>query len=88
MRVIPIEIRPHVAAALRSYMGDARDTGKATSLVVETTNFRPETAYQGANASALRLIERFTPVAENKVEWSVTVDDSTTWTVPGRSRWI
>jgi hypothetical protein len=81
-RVIPIESQPHVSQALRSYMGDARGHWDGTSLVVETTNFRPETAYQGANASTLRLIERFTPVADNKVQWSVTVDDPTTWTRP------
>ena len=28
------------------------------------------------------MIERFTPVAPNKVQWSVTVDDPTTWTRP------
>ena len=30
---------------------------------------------QGATES-LRLIERFTPVSPNKVEWSVTYDDA------------
>ena len=30
----------------------------------------------------MRLVERFTPVAQQKVEWSVTVNDPTTWTRP------
>jgi hypothetical protein len=81
-RVIPLENRQHVAPTIRSYMGDARGHWEGATLVVETTNFKAETAYQGANASALRLIERFTPLAENKLEWSVTVDDATTWTRP------
>ena len=30
----------------------------------------------------MRLVERFTAVAPDKVEWSVTVNDPTTWTRP------
>ena len=82
IRVIPLDNRQHVSPAIRTYMGDARGHWEGTTLVVETTNFKPETTYQGANPDALRLIERFTPVAPNKVQWSVTVDDPTTWTRP------
>jgi hypothetical protein len=28
------------------------------------------------------LVERFTPIAPDKVRWSVTVDDATTWVRP------
>ena len=82
IRVIPLDGRAHVASGIRSYMGDARGHWEGTTLVVETTNFKPEMAYQGANPEALRLIERFTPVAADKVEWSVTLNDPTTWTRP------
>jgi hypothetical protein len=30
----------------------------------------------------LRLVERFRPVAPDRVEWSVTSDDPATWTRP------
>jgi hypothetical protein len=30
----------------------------------------------------LKLVERFTRIAPNKLRWSVTVDDPTTWTRP------
>ena len=50
--------------------------------MVETTNFREETAYRGADPQTLRLIERFTRVGSNTVMWTVTVDDPTTWTRP------
>jgi len=82
IRVIPLETRPHVSPRIRSYMGDARGRWDGNTLVVETTNFRDETAYRGSNPDALRLIERFTRVAPDKVEWSVTVDDPTTWARP------
>ena len=81
-RVIPLDNRPHLASRIRSYMGDARGHWEGDTLVVETTNFRDESAYRGANAATLRLTERFTRVASDKVRWAVTVDDPETWTQP------
>ena len=63
-------------------MGDARGRWEGDTLVVETTNFRPDSVYRDANPETLRLIERFTRTAADKVEWSVTVDDPATWTRP------
>jgi hypothetical protein len=63
-------------------MGDARGRWEHDTLVVETTHFKDEPAYRGANPETLRLVERFTPVASDKIDWSVTVDDPTTWTRP------
>jgi hypothetical protein len=82
VRMIPLDGRPHAAPAIRSYMGDARGRWEGNTLVVETTNFRPESTYQNANPDAVRLVERFTAVAPDKVEWSVTVNDPSTWTRP------
>ena len=81
-RVIPLDKRPHVGAQIRSYIGDARGHWEGDTLVVETTNFRDEAAFRGANAATLRLTERFTRVAPDKVRWAVTVDDPETWTQP------
>jgi hypothetical protein len=81
-RVIPLDPRPHVGAALRSYMGDARGHWEGDTLVVETANFRDETAYRGADGSSLHLVERFTRTAPDKIMWTVTVNDPKTWTRP------
>jgi hypothetical protein len=81
-RVIPLDGSPHVGANIRSYMGDPRGHWEGDTLVVETTNFRDETAYRGANAATLRLIERFTRIAPDRVRWAVTVDDPETWARP------
>jgi hypothetical protein len=81
-RVIPIDAGPHVSSRIRSYMGDARGHWEGNTLVVETTNFRPESAYRNASADTLRIVERFTPISEEKVQWSVTLDDPETWTEP------
>jgi len=80
-RLIPLDARPHLKPDMRSYMGDARGHFEGNTLVVETTNFRPNSAYRGGSES-LKLIERFTPVADKTVQWSVTVDDPHTWTRP------
>ncbi|HEY7446253.1 MAG TPA: hypothetical protein VH701_27775 [Vicinamibacterales bacterium] len=80
-RIIPLDGRPHVGSAIRQYMGDARGRWEGNTLVVETTNFHPNVNNRGATEN-LRLIERFTAVAPDKVEWSVTYDDPKTWTKP------
>jgi hypothetical protein len=79
-RIIPLNGGPHLGRHIRAYMGDARGRWEGDTLVVETTNFRDESAYRGANAGTLRLIERFTRVSSDKVRWAVTVDDPQTWT--------
>jgi len=81
-RVIPLDSQPHIAKSIRTYMGDARGHWEGDTLVVETTNFKDQIAYRNANAETLRLVERFTPSGPTSVEWSVTVDDPTTWTRP------
>src|SRR5262249_26404743 len=82
IRVIPLDGRPHAASTVRSYMGDARGHWEGDTLVVETTNFREEGIYRNANPATLKLTERFARTASDVVKWSVTVDDSTTWTKP------
>ena len=79
-RVIPLDGRPHVGTNVRLDLGDARGHWEGNTLVVETTNFKQRSAYRNASAESFRLIERFKAVAPDTVEWSVTIDDPTTWT--------
>ena len=81
-RIIPLDGQPAAGAAIRQYMGDGRGHWEGDTLVVETTNFRDEPAYRGSNPEKVRLVERFKATSPDKVEWSVTVDDSSTWTRP------
>jgi hypothetical protein len=81
-RIIPLDGRRHVAKNLHLDMGDARGRWEGNSLVVETTNFRDRTAYRQANQETLKLTERFTRTAPDVVEWTVTVDDPSTWVRP------
>jgi hypothetical protein len=81
-RVIPLDNRPRVGAPIRSDMGVPRGHWEGNTLVVETTNFKARSAYRNANADTLKLVERFTRTAQDKIEWTVTVDDPTTWSRP------
>ena len=84
-RVIPLDRRPHPPSALRSYMGDPRGRWEGDTLVVETTNFNGKTGSYGRNGNgnptseSLRLVERFTPVDANTLQYHVTVHDPQTW---------
>src|SRR5262245_58121121 len=81
-RIIPLGASPHAGSDIRLYMGDARGHWEGDTLVVETTNFKEENTYRGANASTLKLVERFTRVGPETVKWAVTVEDPSTWTKP------
>ncbi len=86
-RVIPIDARPHVGGAIRQYMGDARGRWEGDTLVVETTNFTDQMSI-GFNGNGLRhsdemtLVERFTRVDAETIEWEVRIDDPKTYTTP------
>jgi hypothetical protein len=82
VRVIPLDGRAHANLPVRAHMGDGRGRFEGDTLVIETTNFRDESVYRGANPDRLKLTERFTPKPGGRLEWSVTVDDPTTWTKP------
>ena len=79
-RVIPLDGHAHASRALHMDMGDARGHWDGDTLVVETTNFKARSVYRNADPDTLRLVERFTRTGANRIEWSVTIDDPSTWT--------
>jgi hypothetical protein len=87
-RVIPLDGRPHLPGAIRSYMGDPRGHWEGATLVVETTNFNGKTGSYARNGNgnptseALRLVERFTRRDAGTLDYAVTVEDPRTWTRP------
>ncbi len=80
-RVIPLDRRDRSAQGPRKYLGDARAWWEGDTLVVETTNFLPESAPQGATEN-VKMVERFTATSPDVVEWRVTFEDANTWTKP------
>jgi hypothetical protein len=71
----------HPPSHVRSRHGDSRGRFEGNTLVVETTNFSPKWPFRGA-AENLKLLERFTRIDANTLEYAVTVTDPTVWTAP------
>ena len=80
-RIIPLDGRPHLPRSVRQWNGDSRGHWQGTTLVVDTTNFSPKSNFMGS-AENLHLIERFTRVAPDTINYEITLDDPTTWTKP------
>src|SRR5262245_14210284 len=80
-RIIPITNRPHLPPTVRQWWGDSRGRWEGNTLVVDVTNFTAKTDYQGSREN-LHLIERWTRLDSNTIEYTVTMEDSTTWTKP------
>jgi hypothetical protein len=82
-RVIPITDRPHLPAHVRSWWGDSRGRWEGNTLVVDVANFSAKTDFQGSREN-LHLVERWTRIDAQTIEYEVTVEDPTTWTQPWR----
>src|SRR5688500_8227765 len=91
-RIIPLDGRPHVGANIRLWMGDSRGRWEGNTLVVETTNFNDKGSIATSAATGrmrgiphseeLHVVERFTRVSEDVIEYSVTVTDPKVYTAP------
>ena len=86
VRVIPLDGRPHLSQNIRQWMGDSRGHWEGNTLLVDVTNFpdRDVTGfgvpYRHSETSHLHLIERFTRVNADKLDYEVTVGDPSTFT--------
>ena len=76
-RIVPMDGRPH--GSIRQWMGDSRGHWEGATLVVDTVNFSEKANFRGSDEN-LHLIERFTRVAADTIEYRFTVDDPTIWT--------
>jgi hypothetical protein len=86
VRIIPLDNHPHVDSKTRLWLGDSRGHWEGNTLVVETTNFNNRTNFISSKTNGslenLRLVERFTRVGPNTLQYDVTLTDPTTWTKP------
>jgi hypothetical protein len=78
-RVIPLNGQPHLDPDVLQWSGDSRGYWEGDTLVVETRNFDPKRKWRGTTAST-RLVERFTRVDAETLEYAFTVTDPETWT--------
>jgi hypothetical protein len=86
-RVFYTDGRPHVGQGIRQYLGDSRARWEGDELVVETTNLTDKTSI-GPNGNGLRhsdkmtITERFKRVADQILQYQMTVDDPVTYARP------
>ena len=79
-RIIPTDGRPHLGRDIPQWLGDARGRWDGNTLIVETTNFADKTSYRWAtpwraSRPTLRLVERFTRLDADTIDYRVTVED-------------
>jgi hypothetical protein len=79
VRIIPLDGRPHGSQNLRQWLGDSRGRWEGKALVVDTTNFTSKTNFRGSGEN-LHLIERFTRVDADTINYEFTVADPTSFT--------
>jgi len=84
-RVIPVDGRQH--GIIRQWFGDAVGHWEGDTLVVDTTAFIDRTNYEWASiwtrpSESLHLVERFKRVDPATLEYTITVEDPTTFTRP------
>jgi len=73
----------HQAPNIRKWMGDSIGYYEGDSLVVHTQNYRPEQSNMRLISSEqLQVTERFTPVSDDKIFYTFTVEDPVIYTEP------
>ena len=82
VRVVPLDGRAELGdASLAQWSGLSRGRWEGDTLVVETANFDVDRNWRGASAE-MRLVERFTRVDADTLEYEYTVTDPDTWVAP------
>ena len=76
----------HVSSAIRKWLGDSIGYWEGPTLVVDTTNFRPE-VHNLDSGERLHVVERFTRVDPRTLRYRVTVDDPDTWAIAWTAEW-
>ena len=90
-RVIPLDGRSHLPAGIGQWLGDSRARWEGDTLVVETTNFNPKADERAvsnnlhlvhASGAQLHLVERFTRIDADTIDYQFTVTEPLTYQQP------
>jgi len=84
-RVIPLDGRKPLPGSMPQWLGDSRGHWEGETLVVDTRGFSPKANLMGSS-SGLHLVERFTRVADDTLQYDATLSDPATWTKPWTAR--
>ena len=78
-RIVPLDGKPHLPQSVRQLHGDPRGRWEGDTLVVETTNYTNGFMNSTPN---VKLVERYTRVSQDYINWELTVTDPETWVRP------
>ena len=94
-RVIPLDGRPQLGRDIRLWNGDSRGHWEGDTLVVDVTNYRAAdsgTLATGISTTAtlksipqsesMHVVERFTRVDADTIQWEMTIEDPKVYTRP------
>ena len=91
-RIIPLDGRPKLGAAIRQWNGEPRGRWEGNTLVVESTNYNDKGSIGTSAATgrirgipqsaSMKVTERFTPVGPDTIDYRVTIDDPKVYAKP------
>src|SRR5436190_23904208 len=81
VRIIPLDGRPQLAKNVRQWIGSSRGHWEGDTLVIETSNFNGKNPFQNGSED-MRIVERFTRLDADTIDYRFTVDDEKTWSRP------
>jgi hypothetical protein len=81
VRHVHLNTKQHPPADIRPWFGDSIGWYEGDTLVVETTNIPQRQAYMGSWRN-LKVIERFTRVAKDRMLYRFTIEDPGVWDKP------
>jgi len=79
--LVPLDGGAHAPDAVRFWNGDSRGRWEGDTLVVESANFSAKSNFRGSS-DGLHLVERYTRVGPDTLNYEVTISDPTTWATP------
>jgi len=80
---------PHLEGPLEFWMGDSRGRWEGDTLVIDTIHFNAETWFDKTgnfHSEALHVIERYTPMGPNHIDYEVSIEDPKVFTRPWKMR--
>ena len=91
-RIIPIDGRPRLNERIKQWNGEPRGRWEGNTLVVESTNYNSKGSIATSAATgrirgipqteSMHVVERFTRVDQNTIDYSVTITDPKVYTRP------